>query len=730
MKSILSLALCFLFTTGLVYGQEKKEKKEAWEKAMEKSMRKMTSKLEDDPRFLSMEAPERWDKESAVVLMHYLKITKGKESSKGGSASGEFSRIYERTRILLKDQFAINDFSSFKVSKYEILEITVIKPDGSRVVFDKSRAVKADLRLEDHLYFTDLSITTSIKIPVPGLEPGDIIEIERYSENLVESADRLIRTGNRNQFFVFSLNEVYPVFHRIIDIELDDPFRLNWRSMNGAPEVKMLKQKQKLAIYRFEDSLRARNKAEFWSPGNMKNPFVKFAIAKYNKRSLQGEVVVKEREPLKEIKPEQLISFVHSAHRDQENSHSFIYRDFIVKNKNEDLEDNEVFVRKFFEYYRAHIYIDVLDEDEVMNNVQFIKVMRRVLEKREIEYEYILAIPKTLGKLNEAISINEFTWAIRIKENGMIINAFNAWSNLGEIRQSIYGTEVYVFQPAKKKSKITVDTEELPQDKPENNHYHFLIKARFDSTFTNLVVERENSLKGFARYGYVDAMPYSIFQQDIKLLHGEIDVKVNIPIQYYEDMSSVEHEDEMERIKESFFEEIDRSTRENMKDRLSTKHFKVEDYTKLEIVESGRFGETNNLVFKESFILSGLTAKGGEYFVLDLGRLLGQQMEIIDSEDSLRTQDIYLSFPRRIEYELKFEIPGGMKVDGAENFTINVVNDAGSYVVTTEVRDGMLIVKAVKTYNKDFLDKNEWNKVLDFVNAASDLNNKKIILSR
>ncbi len=730
MKKIFSLALCFLFSLGLAYAQEKKEKKEVWEKAMEKAMRKMTSKLDDDPRFTTMTAPEKWEKESAVILMHFLKITKGKDKKGGGAIPGEYSRIYERTRILLNDQFAINDFSSFNLTKYEILEITVIKPDGSRVVFDKSRAVKADMRLEDHLILTDLSITTSTKIPVPGLEPGDIIEIERFSENLVESGEQLFRIGSGNLFHVFPLNEVYPVYHRIIDIELEDPFRLNWRSMNGAPDIQLVKQKKKLATYRFEDSLRIRNKAEFWAPGTLKNPFVKFAIARFHKNVMYGEVVSKEREPLKEIKPEHLTGFIHNVHKDQENSHSFIYRDFIMAHREVNLNDDEVFVKKFYEYYRAHVYVDVLEPDEVMNNIQFIKVMRRVLEKRKIEYEYILAVPKNLGKLNEAISLNEFTWALRIKESGLIINAFNAWSNLGEIRQSIYGTEVYVIQPSKKKSKITVDTDQLPEDKPENNHYHFLIKARFDSTFTKLQVERTNSLKGYARYTFSDDMPITVFEEDIALLHGDMDLKLNVPIQYYEDISKLEHQDEMDRMEESFFEEIRRSSWENMKEQMANKHFKVETYSQLEVIGSGRFGETNELVFEEKFELSGISARAGEYYVVDLGRLLGEQMEIIDSEDSIRTQDIYISYPRRIEYELKFEIPGGMKVDGAENFNVNVQNEAGSYVVTTEVRDGLLIVKAVKTYNKDFMDKNEWNKVLNFVNAASDLNNKKIILSR
>src|SRR5688572_6618532 len=103
MKKILSLALCFLFSLGLAYAQEKKEKKEVWEKAMEKAMRKMTSKLDDDPRFTTMTAPEKWEKESAVILMHFLKITKGKDKKGGGAIPGEYSRIYERTRILLND---------------------------------------------------------------------------------------------------------------------------------------------------------------------------------------------------------------------------------------------------------------------------------------------------------------------------------------------------------------------------------------------------------------------------------------------------------------------------------------------------------------------------------------------------------------------------------------------------------------------------------------------------
>lgn len=716
MRTTLILTISLVFFTLQAHAQPK-EKKDETIKTLEKGKRKASSKIkEDDPFFTMTQAPEKWKRESAVILYQYSKIA-WKQPKRGyGSRS-----VYTRTRILLQDKFAINDFSSFDLPDDELLDITVIKPDGKKISFDRSRAVSSDIRLEDLLPGLTIKMQVKSKIPVPNLEPGDIIEIERYweSSGYVPPAS----------FTLVSLNTSYPVYHRLMEFELEGNARINWKSMNGAPPLEVVKIKGKMATYEFHDSLRENLKGEYWNPGGLQLPYVKYALVTYYKGRYVNDVADKSKEPLTEITEDHLRYFAKYLYTNQERSHSNCFLDFVMAYKNKEMDDEE-FVHNFYSYYRAYFFLHQEGMRARMDNTSFLLVMRRILQKRKLDFEYIVAVPRELGKLEDAISINETVWALRIKSTGQILTSMNLYSNPGDFMESIKGTEVYVIQPSKRKKRIIVDREMLPQPAAEENVCLYEINVELDSTQRILNVRRTSDISGHMKSIYNENLPFSMFKPDIDLIFNETDRRYYVPKAFYQDMNEKDYEIELDRLNLALYDELDVQSEVNMKEHHESKYYRIESYSGVEMVRDGRQVENPQLVFSETISLSGLTGRAGEYLVVDIGRLLGQQMEIIDSEDSIRNLDIYFHHPRVIRYDLRFAIPPGMRVEGAEQFSVNVENEAGSYKVTYEIRDGQFIVHAEKIYKTHYVDKKEWNKVLAFTNAATELNAKKIVLRR
>lgn len=731
-KTVIIALLTFLISANAAQAQDKKEKKTEIEKGLEKSKKRLVSKLDIDPYLQINTAPEKWKDESAVILLDYHNIQRVYEGST--KPKGKASREYTLQRILIQDQFAVNDFSEFRLYPGVLLEITVIKPNGDKIILDKSKAVSGEIRLEDYIGINPFRMTSKEKIPVPGLEPGDIIEIEAFYENLITIGGSLMRGGWYRSYDTELLGKDYPVYYKLMDFDLDEDVQLAWKSMNGAPAIETLKKKKNEYHYRFVDSVRNRIKGEFWSPGTVTLPYIKYNLASrvYSSDGGVHEFHSPFGEILSGINEEHIKTLVYSLYRlNEEETHSNIIREFVLHHRGEKMDD-ETYVNRFYEYYRAHYHFRVADEyTDVKNNLSFILIMKRILEKRKLEYDFVVAIPRTLGKLDDILSVREVLVGLRVRETGQIIQLFNVYSSMGELSSNIYGGDIYVATPAKKRSRILVEKEQLPSLGKEANKFNYEIHAQLLPGFEKIKVEREVELQGIAKYVYFDDMPYSLFERDFKMLWGDNYLSLGgIYPEYYDEMDPDEYKEEATRRDTAFLYELNKNAYRKLKRSHSNKYYQIEEYESFELIADGRSFERENLKYKEIYTIEGICGNAGNYYIVDIGRLLGQQMELMDSEDTIRTQDIYFGYPRVIRYRLRFELPAGMQAEGLEDFNINVSNETGSYVITAKQEGNVLVFEAVKEYNGILYEKKEWPKVKAFVDAAAELNSKRIILKR
>ena len=66
----------------------------------------------------------------------------------------------------------------------------------------------------------------------------------------------------------------------------------------------------------------------------------------------------------------------------------------------------------------------------------------------------------------------------------------------------------------------------------------------------------------------------------------------------------------------------------------------VDKYEDFELLQDGRYGDTAMLQFKEKFTLKKLLSKAGKNYIFDVGKLIGDQIKLEQSELAGRQVDI------------------------------------------------------------------------------------------
>lgn len=85
---------------------------------------------------------------------------------------------------------------------------------------------------------------------------------------------------------------------------------------------------------------------------------------------------------------------------------------------------------------------------------------------------------------------------------------------------------------------------------------------------------------------------------------------------------------------------------------------------------------------------------------------------------------------RALEYEVKVKIPAGFKVTGVEKLNTKVENQYGLFSSNATVADDQLVIKASKIYKTNFVKKEDWKLLVDFVQAAYDFTNLQVVFEK
>ena len=137
-----------------------------------------------DADFTATTEPEKWSKESAVILGKSFRFEYGKKRG----YQEIYKRTYLRERIKLIDKAAVEEYSEFKFQQIDqtwgdklYFGIKVIKPDGTEKEISLNESVKMKTQKGGE--------TSSYqKLAIPDLIPGDIIDYYIFSKEILSAA--------------------------------------------------------------------------------------------------------------------------------------------------------------------------------------------------------------------------------------------------------------------------------------------------------------------------------------------------------------------------------------------------------------------------------------------------------------------------------------------------------------------------------------------------------------
>jgi hypothetical protein len=121
--------------------------------------------------------------------------------------------------------------------------------------------------------------------------------------------------------------------------------------------------------------------------------------------------------------------------------------------------------------------------------------------------------------------------------------------------------------------------------------------------------------------------------------------------------------------------------------------------------------------------------KAGNNYLFEVGKVIGVQMQIKE-EDRKRTIDVYGPFARSYEFNLELNIPEGFGVEGLEALNKKIVNECGSFSSSTSRQGNQVTIHIQKEYTHNFEPAANWPKMLEFIDAAADFNNAKLLLKK
>jgi hypothetical protein len=121
--------------------------------------------------------------------------------------------------------------------------------------------------------------------------------------------------------------------------------------------------------------------------------------------------------------------------------------------------------------------------------------------------------------------------------------------------------------------------------------------------------------------------------------------------------------------------------------------------------------------------------KAGNNIIVEIGKIEGEPL-IIKPEQRKRDIDMYAPFARSIEYNIEFKIPDGYTVQGIEALNKNVTNETGFFIAEATTSGKTVTIKVKKHYLHNYEPSKNWDKLIEFTDAAGDWANSKLLLKK
>ncbi|MFN8289015.1 MAG: hypothetical protein U0U70_02040 [Chitinophagaceae bacterium] len=685
---------------------------------LESIARNMKQIWEDpDPDFAVTSVPAKWKDESGVILAQKTRFSFDKDANK--------LAVYEitRRRIKLNDRDAINSYSTvyFRIgSSNDGAGIKIIKANGTVQEVSLKNAVYVEdnddvpstftpyIGKANTYYDKSKSRVIFYKIPVPDLDPGDIIDYGTifYDDNTVKKMSYI-------EFdpIYFVCTREYPVLSQKFEIDTDNNSFVNSKSTMGAPLFK--ETGSSTAEYNWEDRDREKLSDTRWVNSLVELPMVKFQIV-FSRSENRSDLFIGDRGELKQnISPEELAKKMNNLYNKLDGSFYYTMAKAYLKQvgysdlREEDFIQKTYYILRHMAFYRANGFSSEL----------FASCLTQCLDLRKIPYDLIVTTPLTLTKPENIIFRTEPEWMVRVRDK-YIFNA-TIFSNPYDFREEFLNTPAYIISLGKNPTATPIT---LPSSRPEDNVTTNTITATMDTASRNMVVVQQKAATGLSKrfYNVQGLVHTTALDDDYRSYGGEDDVRAGMKgatLDSYED-----------KLRERKKEDKERKL-EYMKEALKDDYDNLSSYTEFTLNSDGRTWRKQELSYTNKFELSDMVKKAGDNLLVSVPGLIGEQL-FISQDERDRKVDAYMGFPRSSRNIINFTIPAGYKVVGVQNLNMNIENETGAFAVQASVEGSTLNILVKKVYKNAVIKKESWPKFLEMLDAAFNFSQKKVLLKK
>lgn len=749
MKKKIFLGILSLILTMTVYSQRRITKDEL--SFLDKKVKELNLLQEDsDFKNASVNDP-KWEDESAIILSQKTIFTFDKEGASAGrmvkrnllgilfapvtlgasvalanSNTGSEIQIIERERrkILLRDNYAVDQYSImyFRLNSGDAFAARVIKKNGPIQPINPADAI-AENNIDEipsiYTCYTDPTGSRNydpryFKIPIENLEPGDIIEYELLHYNTQSFYSNL----DYKEFepIYYSCSRELPVVKQSIEVVSEnDNYYLSHKSLRGAPEFTNEFRGSNKVFRWADDTYRVKSNSISYVNAYREMPAIKFQVLYARNNSKQYLWFNSPEDMKKDLSIDDLASHAKTFWYDPEKLGStgsyFSYK--ATRETSDDiykwLKKHDVTKASDDEYVQKTYYLlRAYTVNQGWNDYKFAKIFSALLDEKELEHDIVVTPYNTRTNIANLAFSNELAWAVKYNKK-FYINPESHF-NPGEIPVYLTGNVCVRFPYNDQKASYKTDT--LTKYTYNQSTLTETIKATLEPNGkSDLTVESLTTASGLVKDNVIDEALayYPYLEKDYQNYDGEA---TNASSKYEETKKEWREKDKPEYMKSRVEQDL---------------NFEVEKYDLFQLVNDGRSFKKQNLEYKEKYTLSRVTSFAGNDILIGLPSLIGSQTQISKKEQGSRQYDIDLKNARSFNWHIEMPVPAGYTTAGFENITFNVDNKYASFISSGKVENGKVIIDAVKTYKVSKMVANDWQMLVEMLNAAHNFSQSKIV---
>lgn len=671
-----------------------------------------------DADFKVSQIPEKWNKESAVIIAISTAYTADFVTRMVGLSTVRYvNEIYTfHQRVKLLDAAAIKEYSQLsfnslkmnsnmfgKAKEYRTIGIKVIKPNGTEQIVDLKESVKSES-----------SSSKENKIAVPNLEINDIIDYfitskeDKYNVSLGQQTDML--------------QDAYPTMSYKIHIKVPKEYLLDYISLNGAPNFTEEKIEKDI-VYNLTVKDIEKRKKLLWT-----YPIRSCAVVKY-KINTNGK---KDDSPhgfhLNETDLGNYLNNISLSYID-----IGIIWDYFNKNMKKETSQKKIVNEAIFllrnplyqNLYFSDLSKNPLDNDNLTND--YFAILSKILTKYKIKY-YVLAAPfrkaGTLSEINSFANIDLYFKIMPTDGDAIFVARMEPFLLPNKVSSNLDGQEALI---SKNSSKLELtNTDISPNSSSSDNRTELIMKVSLsEEDNSKLSVQRRITARGYNKnfHQYQIVTPYDYYveytQPKYEVSRSHLFTKVlkeyQDEKQKYEQRKTQDYNNREEKIKKSIEEDGD---------------VVLSGYKDFKLISPGMWIENPFCEYSDAFVVENICKKAGNNYLIELPKLIEQQTEFEDEEEKNRTQDVFMDYARSYLYTIEFEIPEGYTVEGYENLNKKYDSPFGGFESSVKIVGNKLTISTKKHYDVNYIKANDWPQCKEFMNGAVNFTKQKILLKK